>query len=135
MKIVINKLVGDLGEQWAVEIPVGNEVLKSKDPVAGIMAAAAPALRVVDDRLLDLNLRLLAHNKAAQELDGAGLLAVRQCIEIMYGRRGNDGPQGTGVQGVVLPPKSEPSDDVQAKVLAAGDALATALEAGDHGGR
>ena len=137
MKIVINKLVGDLGEQWAIEVPVSNDILKSANPAVGIMEAVAPALRIVDDRLLDLNMRLINHNKAAQSLDGAGLLAVRQCIEVMYGRRTPpDGPEGKGTQDVVIPSRGESvSDDTQGKVLTAGDALAKSLEAADHGGR
>lgn len=130
MKIVINKLVGDLGEQWAVEFPVSSDVLKAKGPggpTEAIKAAIAPVLRVVDDRLLELNLRLIDHNRVAQSLDPAGLLAVRQCVEVMYGSRrvGADGPEGKGVQ--KLTPEDLPSAG-----NAAG-ALEKALEAVDQG--
>lgn len=85
MKITIQKPVGILGEVWLVEIPVSNDVLKSKDPVAGIEAQASVATRVMDNRLLQLNLRLIDHNEIARKLDPEAHLAVRQCVEAMYG--------------------------------------------------
>ena len=132
MKIVINKLVGDLGEQWAIEFPVPSDILKAKGPdgpAEAIKAAVAPILKVVDDRLFEINMRLIAHNRAAQSLDPAGLLAVRQCVEVMYGgkRIGVDGPEGKGVQDVKHESLVEPV------VEKAADALEKALQGVDQG--
>ena len=132
MKIIINKLVGDLGEQWALEIPVGHDVLKARDPVAAIKAQAAPILRVVDDRLLELNMRLLDSNRLAQSLTPEALLALRQTVEIMYGRRVAPDGQGGSTQGMQAPP-SPAEGTTAAKAEVAGKALEKALEAVDEG--
>ena len=127
MKIVINKLVGDLGEQWAIEYNVPSDVLKAggKDgPTDAIKAAVAPILQVVDDRLLALNLRILNHNRVAQTLSPEGLLAVRQCVEVMYGRR--VAPEGSQ-------PPVVPDANVSEKADEAGKSLERALEAKDQG--
>lgn len=124
MKIVINKLVGDLGEQWAIEIPVPSDVLKGKDPVAAIKAISFPALRAVDDRLLELNMRLLDRNQIAQKLTPEANLALQQTIEVMYGRRVVlQAPEEVGPQPTVLP-----KGDIESN-------LERALEATDEGGR
>ena len=127
MKIVINKLVGDLGEQWSIEVPVGNELLKSPEPVAAIKANLGSVLRVVDDRLLELNMRLLDSNRMAQTLTPEAMLALRQTVEVMYGSRvAPDGP--------VRPQVNDPS--AQAKVPtedAVAGKLEKALEAVDVG--
>lgn len=128
MKIVIGKLVGDLGEQWSIEVPIGNDLLKSKDPVGAIKTVSGIVLRVVDDRLLEMNMRLLDSNRMAQSLPPDALLALRQTVEIMYGRR--VAPDGPTPQGVGKPPVPQaPTDqDVSAS-------LEKALEAVDEGGR
>ena len=123
MKITIQKPVGILGEVWLVEVPVTNDVLKSKDPVAGIEASTAVATRVMDNRLLQLNLRLIAHNTLAQKLDPAGMLAVRQCMEVMYGQM--LGPKQAPEQVEIIPPSDERLTSN----------LEKALEAVDEGGR
>ena len=123
MKIAIQKLVGDLGETWMVEIPVTNDILHSKDPVVGIKASAAAALRVMDDRLYDLNKRLLAGNAQAQKLTPEAKLALGQVIEIMYGRR-QGGPNAA-------PEIERPGDPALASKVEAG--LEAALEAVDGG--
>ena len=132
MKITIQKPVGILGEVWLVEVPVTNDVLKSRDPVAGIQAATDVATRVMDDRLLQLNLRLMAHNTLANKLAPEAGMAVRQCVELMYGRMvGPDGQQPG--QPMVLTPadvdKMGPTDEKLASNLE------KALEAVDEGGR
>ena len=132
MKITIQKPVGILGEVWLVEVPVTNDVLKSRDPVAGIQAATDVATRVMDDRLLQLNLRLMAHNTLANKLAPEAGMAVRQCVELMYGRMvGPDGQQPG--QHMVLTPadvdKMGPTDEKLASNLE------KALEAVDEGGR
>ena len=130
MKIVVNKLVGDLGEQWAVEYNVPSDVLKAKGengPAAAIKEAMAPILRVLDDRLLEMNLRLIDHNRAVQSLDPAGVLGVRQCVEIMYGRRQ---PATPGEQTPVIP---EQTGDPAVAAEKAGNALEAALEGVDQG--
>ena len=129
MKIVINKLVGDLGEQWSVEVPVPNDVLKASDPVAALKVLTAPALRAVDDRLLELNMRLLDSNRMAQGLTPEANMALRQVVEVLYGRRVAPGePPGQEPQ---QPPA--PGPDVVAQ--RAQTALEKALEATDEGGR
>ena len=129
MKIIINKLVGDLGEQWAIEYNVPSDVLKAggaEGPTEAIKKAVAPILRVVDDRLLELNVRLLNHNRVAQTLTPEGLQAVRQCVEVMYGRRvAPEGPQN--------PQPSAQTIETEEKVAQAASALEKALEAGDAG--
>ena len=125
MKIIINKLVGDLGEQWAIEYNVPSDVLKAGGAEA-IKKAVAPILKVVDDRLLELNLRLLNHTRVAQTLTPEGFQAVRQCVEIMYGRRvAPEGPQN--------PQPSAQTIETEEKVAQAASALEKALEAGDAG--
>ena len=136
MKIAIQKVIGDLGEVWQIEVPVSNDVLKSADPVAGVKAVAAVALRVADDRLRELNMRLLDHNKMAQTLTPEALLALRQTIEVMYGSRvAPDGPERPGVK-VVKPDEPIPSDDRVAanleKALEAADRLVEDRRAGEH---
>ena len=127
MKIAIQKVVGDMGEVWMIEVPVGNDVLKSKDPVAAIKASIAGVLRVADDRLMEVNMRLLDHNKLAQSLEPAALLALRQCVQVMYGQRGGQEQ---------LPATPPPSDsDTQKKVDKVVSALEGALENVDEGGR
>lgn len=124
MKITIQKPVGILGEVWLVEVPVSSDILKSKDPVGGIKRTTDVATRVMDDRLLSLNLRLIDHNKMAQELTPEGLLAVRQCVEAMYGN--------------LLGPSQAPKmvrEDPEAESEKVTLALERALEATDEGGR
>lgn len=129
MKIVVNKLVGDLGEQWSVEVPVGNDLLKAKDPVAAIEAQMEPVLRVVDNRLLALNMRLLDSNRMAQALSPEAMLALRQTVEVMYGSRvPPEGPQRPPE-----PVKQATQDPVGAEKVAL--ALERAMEATDEGGR
>lgn len=129
MKIVVNKLVGDLGEQWAIEIPVTNDVLKSKDPVGLITDATKAALRVVDNRLLEINMRLIEHNKMAQSLTPEGLLAVRQCVAVMYGTRTDPSSQVSQDAPRVEAP-GQPGE-----VVTIAKNLEKALEATDEGGR
>ena len=124
MKITIQKPVGILGEVWLVEVPVTNDVMKSKDPVAGIEAATSVATRVMDNRLLQLNLRLLEHNRVAQTLTGEQMLAVRQCVELMYGSL-------VGVDGPNRPQVTAPAETSDAGVQSK---LEKALEAVDQGG-
>lgn len=128
MKITIQKLIGDLGETWMLEVPVGNDILKSQDPVAGITAATAAILRVADNRLQHLNQRLLDSNRMAQSLTPEAMLALRQTVEVMYGSRiAPDGPQRPEVK--VTPPGAHVSD------AALASNLEKALEAVDEGGR
>lgn len=127
MKIIIGKLVGDLGEQWSIEVPIGNDVLHCKDPVNAVKAISGIALRVVDDRLLEMNMRLLDSNRMAQSLTPDALLALRQTVEIMYGRR--VAPDGPGPQSVGKPVPEPPTDASVAK------SLEKALEAVDEGSR
>ena len=133
MKISIQKPVGALGEIWMIEIPVSNDVLSAKDPVKALEGKMYTALRAVDNRLLELNLRLIDHNKIAQGLTPEGLLAVRQCVQMMYDRS-------------MVPdvgPETQPGDRVDAarnldtanKVERATSALEAALEQVDQGGR
>lgn len=129
MKIVVNKLVGDLGEQWAIEVPVSNEVLKSKDPVAGITAALAPALRVVDNRLLEMNTRILARNVMASSLSPEALMVLNQTVQIMYGVQAGDRSVAA---------RQEAERQARGEPNAPRDAVASlerALEATDEGGR
>ena len=129
MKIVINKLVADLGEQWSIEIPVPNDILKAQDPVAGIKAIVAPAMRAMDDRLMEMNMRLLDSNKMAQSLTPEANLALRQVVQVMYGARTNPETQAP----VLTREQAPPSPDVAAQK--AQTALEKALEATDEGGR
>ena len=128
MKIVINKLVADLGEQWSIEIPVPNDVLKAQDPVAGIKAIVAPAMRAMDDRLMEMNMRLLDSNKMAQSLTPEANLALRQVVQVMYGARTNPETQAP----VLTREQAPPSPGVAAQK--AQTALEKALEATDEGG-
>ncbi len=124
MKIIVNKLIGDLGEQWSVEIPVTNDVLKSKDPVVAIEAITNVALRVADNRLQSLNQRLLDSNRMAQTLTPEAMLALRQTVEVLYGSRVP--PEG------LKRPTTEPVPPDDTKVVSS---LETALEAMDEAGR
>ena len=126
MKITVQKPVGILGEVWLVEVPVSNDILKSKDPVAGIESMTDVATRVLDNRLLQLNLRLIEHNKLAQNLPGDAAMAVRQCVEVMYGQM--LGPSQVKPQ--VTSPDGEGQRDEKVAL-----ALERALEAVDEGGR
>ena len=137
MKIVINKLVADLGEQWSIEIPVPNDVLKAQDPVAGIKAIVAPAMRTMDDRLMEMNMRLLDSNKMAQSLTPEANLALRQVVQVMYGARTNPETQAPvttqpGLHGQGPRPGDERPDVAAQK---AQTALEKALGATDEGGR
>ena len=129
MKIAIQKVIGDMGEVWQIELQVPADVLKSKDPVAAIKAQASHVLRVADDRLMDINMRLIDHNRLAQTLDPAALLAMRQCVQVMYGQRGG------AEQLPQEPPKKVTEGDVESKVESLSKALEGALEAVDEGGR
>lgn len=121
MKVTIQKPVGILGEVWLIEVPVTNDLLKSKDPIGAIKAQMSSVLRIVDDRLGDLNQRLIDHNTMAQKLAPEGLLAVRQCVDLMYGR-------------MVAPDGAPPAEVTppDGKIEAS---LERALEAADEGGR
>lgn len=133
MKIAIQKVVGDMGEVWMIEVPVDANTLKAPDPVAAIKAKIGDVLRVADDRLMEINLRLMEHNRLAQALSPEGLLAVRQCVQIMYGRN-----QAPDVNERTTPADAHPaphSDDVARKLEKAAGALEGALEAVDQGGR
>ena len=139
MKIAIQKTVGDLGEVWMVEVPVDAGILKGEDPVVALKAKLAPALRVLDDRLLDLNLRLLNRNKMAQSLGPEANMAIHQVVQVMYGRA--SGPIIVDRDGQIVdtqpdaPRRDGGQPEVNPHVEKASDALSKALEAADHGGR
>ena len=85
MKIIVNKMVGE-GEQFAIEININDDVLK-KEGVEGAQARLSPALALVDARLLELNTRLLNANRLAQKLTPEANAAMRQCVDILWGRQ------------------------------------------------
>ena len=123
MKIIVNKMVGE-GEQFAIELNIGEDVLK-KEGVEGAQVRLAPALALVDARLLELNTRLLNANRLAQKLTPEANAAMRQCVDILWGRQS--------------PPMDLPA--IQGEEKTASDAvlsekaakLAEALEAADAG--
>lgn len=134
MKITIQKIVGDLGETWMIEVPVSSDVLRSRDPVVGIKAHTETALRVIDDRLLEMNLRILARNKIAQKLTPEALLALNQTIQIMYGIAADPSARR------VMQDVREEAKDPKVEVTPPSDQdvtrqLEMALEATDEGGR
>lgn len=128
MKIVVNKLVGDLGEQWALEFQVGNDILHSKDPVGAIKEAMYAVLRAIDDRLLEMNLRIMAKNKMAQSLTPEALMALNQTVQIMYGIQTDPSAQAVrqAVEKEVLGP-SQPPPNSKSETAPVG--LEKALEA------
>ena len=123
MKIVVNKMVGE-GEQFAIEMNIADEVVK-KEGSKGVQARFLPALDLVDTRLLVLNTRLLNANRMAQTLTPEANAAMRQCVDILWGRQ--------------TPPMDLPA--IQKEEKAASDVvlsekaakLAEALEAVDAG--
>ena len=121
MKIIVNKMVGE-GEQFAIEVNIGEDVLK-REGVKGAQDRLSPALALVDARLLELNTRLLNANKLAQKLTPEANYAMRQCVDILWGRQ--------------TPPAEFPADEPA--TVASGDldaeaeALSAALEASDAG--
>ena len=123
MKIIVNKMVGE-GEQFAIELNIGDDILK-KEGMEGAQARLSPALALVDARLLELNTRLLNANRMAQTLTPEANAAMRQCVDILWGRQ--------------TPPMDLPT--IQKEEKAASDAvlsekaakLAEALEAVDGG--
>ena len=123
MKIIVNKMVGE-GEQFAIEVNINDDVLK-KEGVEGAQTRLSPALALVDARLLELNTRLLNANRIAQTLTPEANAAMRQCVDILWGRQ--------------TPPMDLPA--IQKEEKAASDAvlsekaakLAAALEAVDAG--
>lgn len=129
MKIVIQKTVGDLGETWMVEVPLERVKADTEEQVvAQIKNRLDPALRVMDDRLLNLNLRLLNRNAMARKLAPEANEALNQVVQMMYGRR--QGPVMVDQDGVIQDtsmPKI-PEDQVQGNVERAAGALERALE-------
>ena len=123
MKIIVNKMVGE-GEQFAIEVNINDDTL-AKSGVEWAQARLAPALALVDARLLELNTRLLNANRMAQTLTPEANAAMRQCVDILWGRQ--------------TPPMDLPA--IQKDEKAASDAvlsekvakLAEALEAVDAG--
>lgn len=128
MKISVQKVIGDMGEVWQIEHQIHTDVFKQKDPVAAIKGQIKDVLRVADDRLYDINIRLIEHNKLAQGLTPEALLAVRQCVQVMYGQRG-------GVEQLPEKPPVRDDDATQGRVDKVVSALEGALEAVDEGGR
>ena len=139
MKIVVQKTVGDLGETWMVEIPVDGGLRKSDDPVTAIKAKIDPVFRVMDDRLLEINMRLLNRNAVARKLGPEANMALHQTVEVMYGRR--QGPVVIDRDGMIrdtseteIPPSDPEVTRVNVdKAQKALGKLEAALEAGDAG--
>lgn len=133
MKIAVQKVVGDMGEVWMIEVPIDAGTMKAPDGVAAIKAKMADVLRVADDRLLEINMRLIQHNKLAQSLTPEALLAMRQCVQMMYGRQHvKDVDENTRPEDARVAPAD---NDVATKLEKAAGALEGALEAVDQGGR
>lgn len=135
MKIAIQKVVGDMGEVWMIEVPVDAKVLSAPDPVAAIKAKIGDVLRVADDRLYDINMRLMEHNKLAQQLSPEGMLAVRQCVAIMYGRNHTPDVNEKTQPSDAHPAAQAGANELAAKLEKAVGKLDGALEAVDQGGR
>ena len=121
MKIIVNKMVGE-GEQFAIEVNINDDTL-AKLGVGWAQASLAPALALVDARLLDLNTRLLNANRMAQTLTPEANAAMRQCVDILWGR------QSPPMDLPAIQKEEKAASDVVLSEKAA--KLAAALEAAD----
>ncbi len=79
-----------IGKQTAEGEMMNAEVLVQAidgDPIEGLRTVLRPVLTVMDDRLLEMNLRTIAANTRTRELDPRTQMLVHEVFELLYGRK------------------------------------------------
>ena len=86
MKITIHKVTAD-GEQVSVEVPLTSDMLRlAQRGEVTLRTYLTPILELMDDRLLEMNKRIIASNYLTKKLPVDAQVALHNVLDVLHGK-------------------------------------------------